>query len=367
METAMASKHHDPAWDQAGWVACKHCAEPTPYRLALGDHAVPCCGKFVCEQHLLVTTLPTDLAAAHLRSVERSSRAVAEIIDETRRALGAPPERSLIEHSRLVRAFLDAGVRLDIEPTWENSQSYLNAKTALGLNAAGGAGTCTDSKEVTNGGAAESKPAARVGSADASPTTDTRLRLADEPEAQSKGEETPNAEGSAAAPVLPSATIGATPAAARTPLSGVALDLDAIEARAAAATTGPWAMPLTRSFGEVIAPEHPEPEPEYGGFLIAETVGPPNARFIAAARADVPALCAEIRRLDLVRERWETLCVGHLLSGVRVLRGAREAMNSRLSPLEILEDLEARIVDASKNGPPLTPAESGGLKPWSIR
>lgn len=61
---------------------------------------------------------------------------------------------------------------------------------------------------------------------------------------------------------------------------GAPLDLDAIEARANASTDSPWAFAATA-----------------------------DAHFIAHARTDVPALCAEIRRLrsaleDAYREGW---------------------------------------------------------------
>lgn len=73
-----------------------------------------------------------------------------------------------------------------------------------------------------------------------------------------------------------------------------ALDLDAIEARASAATKGPWLVKgmypqeiLANDSGlNLVATTHLSPD------------GPPSdTEFIAQARTDVPALVAEVRRL----------------------------------------------------------------------
>lgn len=77
-------------------------------------------------------------------------------------------------------------------------------------------------------------------------------------------------------------------------------ELDEIEARAAAATPGPW-RPGTSEKGSVFSPfalalEGPNGERNLlrlnPNFRVVE-----DAVFIAAARADVPALVAEVRRL----------------------------------------------------------------------
>ena len=80
-------------------------------------------------------------------------------------------------------------------------------------------------------------------------------------------------------------------------------ELTAIEARAAAATVGPWRHDTDGgAIGAV----------EAGGMALAQVqqrVPRDNARrdldaaFIAAARADVPALVAEVRRLRTLVER----------------------------------------------------------------
>lgn len=69
--------------------------------------------------------------------------------------------------------------------------------------------------------------------------------------------------------------------------------LQAIEARAEAATPGPWrAAPSARSGDEVVVAEGYITV----AYLSGRPVGERDARFIAAARADVPALVAEVRR-----------------------------------------------------------------------
>jgi hypothetical protein len=70
------------------------------------------------------------------------------------------------------------------------------------------------------------------------------------------------------------------------------LDLDAIEARADAATEGPW---FNNRNGVVIVESHPLAP------TVSENSSWGDAEFIAAARADIPALVAELRaaRADL--------------------------------------------------------------------
>ena len=78
-----------------------------------------------------------------------------------------------------------------------------------------------------------------------------------------------------------------------------ALDLDAIERRANAATPGPW---LIISAGDDTEGVIAVPDPEYsdtGYYYICVTYlsTARNDVFIAAARTDVPALVAEVRRI----------------------------------------------------------------------
>ena len=76
------------------------------------------------------------------------------------------------------------------------------------------------------------------------------------------------------------------------------LDLDAIEARANAATDGPWVTGADKEWSDalpawalIIAAAYPLIELDSGA------QGTADAAFIAAARTDVPALVAEVRHL----------------------------------------------------------------------
>lgn len=81
------------------------------------------------------------------------------------------------------------------------------------------------------------------------------------------------------------------------------LDLDAIRARADAATQGPW-WAWNRGVGWVIALGEPDDTDEYGrprerlpeGFR-TDIERREDVEFIAAARTDVPALLDEVQRL----------------------------------------------------------------------
>jgi hypothetical protein len=69
------------------------------------------------------------------------------------------------------------------------------------------------------------------------------------------------------------------------------LDLDAIEARAEAATPGPWRQTTSkRGYRDVL--QTPD---SYGDRMIAKGCPNADADFIAAARTDIPALVAELR------------------------------------------------------------------------
>lgn len=86
-----------------------------------------------------------------------------------------------------------------------------------------------------------------------------------------------------------------------------ALDLDAIEARANAATRGPWRECLAEQGGCQCCTIWSTPDDipvadtrtaiAYEGKVAPESAMRNDARFIAASRSDVPALCAEVRRL----------------------------------------------------------------------
>jgi len=85
--------------------------------------------------------------------------------------------------------------------------------------------------------------------------------------------------------------------------------LSAIEQRAAAATPGPWASASDSETGAlpIICGVTQYGEVQY---LIDDVATLRDAAFIAHAREDVPALCAEVRRLrDLVAELEEMKAV----------------------------------------------------------
>jgi hypothetical protein len=86
------------------------------------------------------------------------------------------------------------------------------------------------------------------------------------------------------------------------------LDLDAIEARAAAATPGPWCTDSWEIY------QDSEYQPGIS-FWIGETCradeendGRADAEFVAHARTDVPAMAAEIRRLRAELAAVTALC-----------------------------------------------------------
>lgn len=67
------------------------------------------------------------------------------------------------------------------------------------------------------------------------------------------------------------------------------LDLDAIKTRCERVTVGPWQFYQDGNTGWVAADDEPEA-------AIAQTVRLQDAEFVAHARADVPALVAEVER-----------------------------------------------------------------------
>jgi hypothetical protein len=86
-------------------------------------------------------------------------------------------------------------------------------------------------------------------------------------------------------------------------------DLKAIEARANAATPGPWAIVYDGSSDWSIGPQ---PDPQ--GLSVAgvwksgwSDGNPPDAEFIASARTDVPLLVAEVRRLSAENAEMRTV------------------------------------------------------------
>jgi hypothetical protein len=93
-------------------------------------------------------------------------------------------------------------------------------------------------------------------------------------------------------------------------------ELDAIEARAHKATAGPWRAALVGRLYDrwVIEPDR-----------LAECAfglrKQQDAAFIAAARTDVPALVAEVRRLTALVEAAVCCCSGEPIMGARCSAG----------------------------------------------
>jgi hypothetical protein len=91
------------------------------------------------------------------------------------------------------------------------------------------------------------------------------------------------------------------------------LDIEAIEARANAATPGPWH--ITTDPGDIVVWATNEPEDSnfvgnVGGGRVQQCVifdcDVANGEFIAHARTDVPALVAEVRKLQrIVMNSWK--------------------------------------------------------------
>lgn len=119
------------------------------------------------------------------------------------------------------------------------------------------------------------------------------------------------------------------------------LDLDAIEARVNATTPGPWATDPEMAWrlgGEAHEFVY-APEPADGHGIVALTgikgghpTSPADAAFIAAARTDVPALVAEVRRLREqlfaqqpvidAAQTWAEMCEGGPYNDLRQSEGA---------------------------------------------
>jgi hypothetical protein len=77
------------------------------------------------------------------------------------------------------------------------------------------------------------------------------------------------------------------------------IDYDAIEARAAAATEGPWAN-LGHDIGQVVY-DSQGPCELVGPVMLGRAIGeahPTDAEFIAHARTDIPALLTALRERD---------------------------------------------------------------------
>ena len=84
--------------------------------------------------------------------------------------------------------------------------------------------------------------------------------------------------------------------------------LDKIEARANAATEGPWmTYTVTPHMGSEVltAPEEGE---DYGDYVVPEYIDMDDAEFIAHARADVPEMAAALRAVLEIHQDGGTEC-----------------------------------------------------------
>ncbi len=120
-----------------------------------------------------------------------------------------------------------------------------------------------------------------------------------------------------------------------------ALDTDAIRARLAAATPGPWKSTPIRSANRGYSIMAPNPTSDNPGdiVIVAESIPSPDmitvADFIAAAPTDIAALLAEVGRLrDVMRK-----ILVHDLAGRRVRFG------SRYVPNWVMQKLRAALAD----------------------
>jgi len=114
-------------------------------------------------------------------------------------------------------------------------------------------------------------------------------------------------------------------------------DLDAIEVRCAAATPGPWAFDdSTDRRGE--KGEFRAPSPYSGFMLVRAWSNPADAEFIAAARADIPALLAALR--EAWAERDEALR--------RAVKAEAETEQLRQAIRRKYEEYD-RLLDLSRN------------------
>jgi len=121
-------------------------------------------------------------------------------------------------------------------------------------------------------------------------------------------------------------------------------DLAEIEARANAATEGPWACINEPELSSVVATSMPDTDGKHYGIALIPHWSPEcdsidwnvkadNAKFIAAARTDVPALCAALREAwERIAELEGALAEWYLASD-DYAEGAETAAHDRLNEL----------------------------------
>jgi len=128
------------------------------------------------------------------------------------------------------------------------------------------------------------------------------------------------------------------------------IDLDEIEARANAATHGPWGALIMHGVASVHAPScyvytndpledtHPDTIARWGR----------DAIFIASARTDVPALIARVRELEA---EWDACARSHLI--LKAIHGAlTDALPSTPIPALDSFDVVELVRKIAKEGKP---------------
>lgn len=148
------------------------------------------------------------------------------------------------------------------------------------------------------------------------------------------------------------------------------INVDAIEARTAAATPGPWKVHGRLPSCVVEDREIKKGEPWRR--VVTDTTRE-NAAFIAAARTDVPALCARVRELEasaaVMREALRNGLVGGVMSAETCKRAlATEAGRALAERVRLLEavavmarSLAARVEARIASNTKFTPASQGGI------
>lgn len=113
-------------------------------------------------------------------------------------------------------------------------------------------------------------------------------------------------------------------------------ELDEIQARANAATPGPW---RARACGEIVAGRHVVATSDGGGGSVwVEWRNEEDKRFAAHARADVPRLIAEIRRLQ---GEWRKL--------LEALREVHADITLDLEPDDVADALATAIFESEQH------------------
>jgi hypothetical protein len=123
------------------------------------------------------------------------------------------------------------------------------------------------------------------------------------------------------------------------------LDLDAIEARAEAATPGPWYEDdVTFGTGTLVIARFDDTVVQCS-LPLSHTRSAPNADFIAHARTDIPALVAELRaaRADITEMAYRGTALSGAVDGLEGIVATQDAGSN----FEVL--LLGEVVEAAWN------------------